>query len=312
MNDKFKFPDEIDEKDGIEVQAEDDIEIVDDTPPVDRGRKPLDRDVNDPTDDELAAYSEGVKKRMNELTHARHDERRAKEALLREKQELERVAQVVLEENRRLKQAVNTGTEQYVETAKTAAEASLDVAKRRFKEAFETGDADQIMDAQAALTTAQMRAETAKNFRHTPLQVDEDVVQQRQPVAQAPELDEKTLSWQARNQWFGDKRHKAMTSFALGVHQELVDDGVDTRSDAYYEKLDSRVRSTFRDFFADTDKSGASQRRNPPPTVVAPAARSTGTRKVQLTQTQVQLAARLGLTPKQYAAELVKLEKQNG
>ena len=93
---EFKFPDELEDKGDQDIEvsvAGDDveIEIVDDTPEKDRGRKPLDRDVADPTDDELDTYTEGVKKRLKELTHARHDERRAKEALAREKAELEQI-----------------------------------------------------------------------------------------------------------------------------------------------------------------------------------------------------------------------------
>ena len=114
--DAYKFPDELDDKNvelevSTEGEADVEVEIVDDTPEKDRGRKPLDREVADPTDDEIESYSDGVKKRIKELTHARHDERRAKEALLREKLELERLAQHMAEENKKLKQYVNTGTE---------------------------------------------------------------------------------------------------------------------------------------------------------------------------------------------------------
>ena len=80
------------------------IEIVDDVPEPDRGRKPLEKPVEEPTDEELGAYSEGVRKRINDLTHARHDERRAKEQTLREKQEAERIARALAEENRQLRE----------------------------------------------------------------------------------------------------------------------------------------------------------------------------------------------------------------
>ena len=117
MADNFKFPDEVDGKDddnAVQNQAAEEadveIEIVDDTPEKDRGRKPLDKEVADPTDDEIESYSEGVKKRISELTHARHDERRAKEALLREKQELERFAQYMAEENKRLNRSISASS----------------------------------------------------------------------------------------------------------------------------------------------------------------------------------------------------------
>ena len=105
---EFKFPDEVpvntkEEKVDFEIEDNDtEVEVVDDTPEVDRGRKPLDRPVNDPTDDELQDYSEKVRARIKELTHARHDERRQKEAVAREKAELERLAQQLIAENNRL------------------------------------------------------------------------------------------------------------------------------------------------------------------------------------------------------------------
>lgn len=316
MADAFKFPDEVGD-DNVEVSIDNgtdvEVEIVDDTPPQDRGRKPLDREVADPTDEEIESYSDNVKKRIKDLTHARHDERRAKEALLREKQELERIAQHMMAENNRLKQTVNTGTEQYVASVKQIADAEVEKAKKALKEANEAFDTEAIIAAQEALMDAKMKAEAAKNFRHTPLQVDESVVQTRQQQDTAPQVDEKTLRWQAKNQWFGAAGFEEHTSFALGLHQKLVNSGLDPRSDEYFERIDARMKSTFPDVFGgseDRPKSGDGSRR--PPSVVAPATRSTGARKVQLTPTQIALAKKYGLTPQQYAVEVAKLEKSNG
>jgi hypothetical protein len=313
MADPYKFPDEVDET-SVEVTTDGDVEveIVDDTPERDRGRKPLDRDVADPTDEEIESYSDNVKKRIKDLTHARHDERRAKESLLREKQELERLAQHMMAENNRLKQTVNTGTEQYVASVKQIADSEVEKAKRALKEANESFDTEAITAAQEALMDAKMRSEAAKNFRHTPLQVDEPVVQTYQQQDAAPQVDEKTLRWQAKNQWFGATGFEEHTSFALGLHQKLVNSGLDPRSDEYFERIDARMKSTFPDVFGNEDrpKTGDGSRR--PASVVAPATRSTGARKVQLTPTQVALAKKYGLTPQQYAAEVAKLEKSNG
>jgi hypothetical protein len=313
MAEPYKFPDEIEETE-IEVTTDSDVEveIVDDTPERDRGRKPLDREVADPTDEEIESYSDNVKKRIKDLTHARHDERRAKEVLLREKQELERLAQHMMAENNRLKQTVNTGTEQYVASVKQIADSEVEKARRALKEAQESFDNEAISVAQEALIDAKMKAEAAKNFRHTPLQVDEPAVQIRQQQDTTPQVDEKTLRWQAKNQWFGADGFEEHTSFALGLHQKLVNSGLDPRSDEYFERIDSRMKSTFPDVFGNEDrpKSGDSPRR--PASVVAPATRSTGARKIQLTQTQIALAKKYGLTPQQYAAEVAKLEKSNG
>jgi hypothetical protein len=315
MAEPYKFPDEV-EDDTIEVVTDEsdiEVEIVDDTPERDRGRKPLDREVSDPTDEEIESYSDNVKKRIKDLTHARHDERRAKESLLREKEELERLAQHMMEENRKLKQTVNTGTEQYVASVKQIADSDVEKARRALKEAQESFDNEAIAAASEALMDAKMRAENVKNYRHTPLQVDEPVVQMRQQQETAPQVDEKTLRWQAKNQWFGASGFEEHTSFALGLHQKLVNSGLDPRSDEYFERIDSRMKSTFPDVFGNEDrptKSGDGSRR--PASVVAPATRSTGARKVQLSPTQVALAKKYGLTPQQYAAEVAKLEKSNG
>jgi len=318
MAEAFKFPDEQDESQGqtVDLDAGDteiEIEVVDDTPERDRGRKPLDREVADPTDEEIESYSDNVKKRIKDLTHARHDERRAKEALLREKQELERLAQHMVAENNKLKQYVNNGSEHYAASMKHIAENEVDKAKRALKEANESFDTEAIIAAQEALMDAKMKAEAAKNFRPTPLQLDEDTVQIPQNRETAPAVDEKTLRWQAKNQWFGSDGFEEVTSFALGLHQKLVNSGVDPRQDEYFEQIDARVKSKFPEVFGGNDerpKSSETPRR--PSSVVAPASRSTGTRKVQLTPSQAALIKKYNLDPKKYVAEVLKLENQNG
>ena len=313
----FKFPDEIDDKDkdkDVDVTVSSDeveVEIVDDTPEKDRGRKPLDREVEDPSDEEIESYSEGVQKRIKELTHARHDERRAKESLFREKQELERLAQHMVSENAKLKEYVKSGTEQYAASIKQVADSELENAKRQYKAAYESGDADALVAAQEAMTDAKMRTEAAKNFRAPPLQ-DAETTVQTQPQVSRPEIDEKTVRWQAKNQWFGSTGYEEHTSFALGLHQKLVNSGLDPRSDEYFERIDARMKSTFPEVFGSEDKPRSGDGSKRPTSVVAPATRSTGARKIQLTPTQVALAKKYGLTPQQYANEVAKLEKSNG
>ena len=314
---EYKFPDELDDDKNqkVEIQTEDDveIEIVDDTPEQDRGRRPLDKEVADPTDDEIESYTQGAQKRIKELTHARHDERRAKEALLREKQELERLAQHYVSENNKLKQYVSNGTEQYGAMAKSAAEAELDKARRDYKAAQESFDSDAILAAQEALFEAKTKVQNAQNFRPPALQDEKFEVQPRQQAPEPVRADEKTLRWQAKNQWFGTDGFEEVTSFALGLHQKLVNNGVDPRSDDYFEQIDARVKSKFPEVFGGSDerpRSSETPRR--PSSVVAPASRSTGTRKIQLTPSQAALIKKYNLDPKKYVAEVLKLENQNG
>jgi len=324
----FKFPDELDDtsnKQGqdddqkIEITGleDDDVEIaiVDDTPERDKGRKPLDRNVDDPTDEELDNYTDNVKKRIKELTHARHDERRAKEAVAREKEELERLAYAMVEENKRLKQYVQSGTEQYKGMVQQAAEAKLEKARRDYKAAQESFDTDAMMAAQEALTDAKWELQNAKNFRAPPLQEREEELQIQQPQTQRTQTDEKTLRWQAKNQWFGSEGFEEYTSYALGLHQKLVNSGVDPRADEYFEQIDARMKSTFPDVFGggteDKPRSGGTPAKKPA-AVVAPASRSTGKRRVELSPTQAALVKKFKLDPQKYAMEVLKLENQNG
>ena len=324
MPEAYKFPDELETEtpksqtdDNVEIIASSDdeieIEVVDDTPERDRGRKPLDREVADPTDEEIESYTQGAQKRIKELTHARHDERRAKEALAREKEELERLAQHMMEENKRLKAYVDSGTQQYMTMANQAAEAKLEKARRDLKAAQEAFDADAIVAAQEALAEATWEVKSAKNFKAPPLQREEPVVQTTPSQPARVQADEKTLRWQARNQWFGAQGFEEITSYALGLHQKLVNNGVDPRSDEYFEQIDARVKSTFPEVFGGKRDEPSRTVETParkPAAVVAPATRTTGVKKVQLTKTQEALIKKYNLDPKKYVAEVLKLENQ--
>ena len=315
VQDEFKFPDEQeDKKDNVQVEIEGEgdveIEVVDDTPPQDRGRKPLEREVADPTDEEIESYSDKVQARIKELTHARHDERRKAEALARERVELERLAQQLLEENKRLKVNVSQGHEVIISSARKEAEGELELARRKLKEAQEAFDTDAIIAAQEMLAEAKWKVEETKRFKAPALQEPEVPVQQQQ--IQQPRPDEQTLRWQAKNQWFGQPGFEEYTSYALGLHQKLVTGGVDPRSKEYFDQIDGRMKSKFPELFGEEEKPRSGEVQKKPTTVVAPASRSTAAGKIRLTQTQVALAKKFGLTPQQYAAQVAKLENQNG
>jgi hypothetical protein len=320
MSQEFKFPDEVenvnpldDPKDEIELSVEgEEIVIEDDTPEEDRFAKPLDREVKDPTDEEIDGYTKGVQGRIKELTHARHDERRAKEAAERQKEEALRLAQQVLEENKRLKQYVQSGESSYQDMMKTAAESKLDAARRKLKEAQESYDADAIIAASEALTEAMFEKEAAKNFRPTPLQTYETPVQIQQSVQDTPQPDEKTLRWQAKNQWFGSPGYEEMTAFALGLHQKLVSTGLDPRSDEYFDRIDGRLKTVFPEVFKEPESRKTSEPAKKPSTVVASATRTTGAKKqVKITASAAALADRLGIPRDLYAKEYLNLNKES-
>jgi hypothetical protein len=253
------------------------------------------------TDDELAQYSEGVKKRIQHFSKGYHEERRAKESALREREEALRLAQNLVEENKRLQGSLGQGQQALLEQAKKVVANEVASAKTKLKEAHEAFDTDGIVAAQEELAKAVNKAERVNSFRPPVAKPEEPVVQ---PAPRAePQVEAKALAWRDSNPWFGSDDE--MTAVALTVHRKLVESGVSTASDEYYEKINSRVRQLFPDAFPSEKPVKKS--------VVAPATRSTAPRKIVLTQSQVQIAKRLGLTNEQYARAVAEeMRKQNG
>ena len=301
----FKFPDEIaaekPEELQVEVEGEAEIEVVDDTPPEDRNRKPMKEAPAEVTDDELEQYSEGVKKRIQHFSKGYHEERRAKEAALREREEALKLAQNLVEENKRLQGSLGQGQQALLEQAKKVVANEVETAKQKLKEAHEAFDTDGIVAAQEELAKAVNKAERVNNFRPAVAKPEEPVVQPA-PSPAAPSVDPKARAWQDANPWFMTNRR--MTAVAMEIHNELVESGVDPTSDEYYQRINQEVRQTFPDAFPSEKRKSS---------VVAPATRSTAPRKIVLTQSQVQIAKRLGLTNEQYARAVAEeMRKQNG
>jgi hypothetical protein len=310
--DEFKFPDEQENKAPVEIEIEGDgfeIEIEDDTPDEDKGREPMPKEIVEEIEkDELEEYSDNVKNRFKQLKKVYHDERRAKEEILREQQQALALTRNLIEENKRIKAMMQNGTQEYVQALKGAAQAKLEIAKKAYKEAHEIGDADQMVAAQQAMTQIQMELERANNFKLPPLQQEKFEVQtQQEPVRPVQRPDDKAMAWQERNDWFGANR--GMTAYALGLHEELRDNGVPVGSDEYYSKLDKTMRKRFPEYFQSTLDEEETPKQEKPRTVVAAATRSAGSKKLTLTKSQVALAKKLQITPEQYAKEFLKLEK---
>jgi hypothetical protein len=310
--DEFKFPDEAESKNAkaeekvdfeVEGESEPEIEVVDDTPAEDRGRKPMVEPPKDVTDEELSKYDEGVQKRIKHFTKGYHEERRAKETAEREREEAFKLAQAVLEENKRLKGSVNQNQTALLEQAKRVVSNEVETAKRMYKDAYESGDSDKLLEAQEALTTAKIRADKVNNFRPTPLQDEETPVQINQQPTRAAPVDEKLLAWQDQNQWFGS--NKRMTAYALGLHEDLVSEGIPSGSDEYYRRINADIRERFPDQVGAGESVDAKPQRTKS-NVVAPATRSTAPKKIVLTQTQVNLAKRLGVPLELYARKVAE------
>jgi hypothetical protein len=319
-NEEYKFPDEVEQEapaEKAEKEPEFEVQVEDDTPPEDRGRVPLPKEVVDELEkDDLEEYSEKVKKRLSQMKKVWHDERREKERAFREKEEAFRFAQLREQEIRQLKQRLGNGEKAYFQEVTKSAQNDLATAKERLKQAYEGGDAEKITDAQEALTEAKLRIKQYENFQPS-LQEDFTGVQQNQqyqvPTAPQPVTDPKAEAWKDKNPWFG--ADEEMTALALGLHEKLVKAGVDPRGDDYYRNIDQTMRKRFPEAFEDAAEQTSEEapRKEEKPraqkaaNVVAPVTRSTAPRQVRLTPTQVAIATKLGLSNEQYARELMKL-----
>jgi hypothetical protein len=294
---EFTFPDEAEDKSSSKSEDQE-VEVVDDTPEQDRGRKPMEEAPKDVTDEELSKYDESVRKRIQHFTKGYHEERRAKEAALREREEAFRLAHQIVEENKRLKGSLSTNQNALLEQAKRSVANDMETARQKYKVAYESGDSDALVTAQEEMTAVKLKADKINSFRPPALQQEENVVQPRQQVYQEQPVDPKLASWKDDNRWFGE--NKRMTAYALGLHEDLVNEGIPAGTDEYYRRINSDIRERFPDQFESgnqTDAQTSSRKSNN----VAPATRSTAPKKIVLTKTQVQLAKRLGLTNEQYA-----------
>jgi len=305
----FKFPDEGteivaregEEKDDVKIE----IEIEDDRPEQDRV-DPLPENVKEELyDDEMTDYSAKVKKKLLQMKKLAHDERREKDAAMREQQEALAFAQQVIEENKRLKSHLNENEKSILQSVSKNVEMEMEQAKRSYREAYESGDTEKMLEAQQKLTDVALRQEKVKNFKPTPLQIETPVVQTRQEAV-TPRADPSAVAWQQENGWFG--QDKLMTGMALALHEQLKDEGVVLSSQEYYRRIDETMRQRFPEKF-ETDRQNQNEySRTRPSTNVAPATRSTAPKKIRLTQSQLAISKKLGLSPEQYAQAVLKME----
>ena len=325
---EFEFPDEKEAKAksaDVAVAEEEsfDVEIEDDTPRRDRGRKPDDTPPEDPTEEELSTYDEKVQARLKKFTRGYHDERRAKEEAVREREAAERLAKQLWEQNRKLQEQVSLGSKAYIEQSQNSAEIELKSAKKRYAEAFEAGDSEALAEANAEVSRAALNLDRVQNMR--PLQVEEKEVQIPQRSTNQPAVSDRDRRWMEKNTWFGPDPE--MTASALGLHQKLARDyGADfVGSEEYYKRVDATMRRRFPEYFEDiqSDEDDAPsqkasepayeeeppRRANKPANVVAPASRSTPPNRVRLKASEAAIARRLGVPLEEYAKQVAQLKR---
>lgn len=284
--------------------SEFEVDIIDDTPEEDKPRRAENAEAQIPEDDEIASYGENVQKRIKQLKFEFHEERRRKEEAARLQDEAVDYARKIYEENQKLRKTLEEGEGVLVQQAKGRVEAELERAKSAYKQAYEVGDPDKLIEAQEQLNNLQNEKFRVESYKPKQQQAQEEPVQLQQKP-KVPEPDAKTKAWASQNEWFGNDSE--MTGYAFGVHESLVKQGINPQSqaDEYYNRIDESMRQRFPDKFGEQQVEAAPVRQTG--SVVAPAGRSAKKpRRVQLTSTQVALAKRLGLSAEQYAAQLLK------
>ena len=295
------------------------VSIVDDTPEEDRGRAKQADDVDDAEgeDEDLdeTQFSKRIQKRINKLRYDNNEERREKERFQRENTEAVNYAQSIQSQNEDLRNQSAELRRLLYDQVAAKTDTEIESVKRRYKEAYENGDTDSVVSAQEDLSrlyAEKTRFSAESDSFEQQSAPQQQAVQQQQPNIPPP--DPMAVDWLKRNAWFQQPGYEEMTGYAVGLHEKLVKQGVDPRNNpSYYDNIDTALQKQFSEFFGEGQEQASeapTSRRTP---VVAPSKRGTGRtpRKVELTSTQVSLAKKLGLSPQQYAAQLVK-EMSNG
>jgi hypothetical protein len=282
-----------------EVEDDFEVETEDSSEEKDSGRAQVEDGDGDADEDELSQYSQNVQKRIKKLTERYRQEQRDRE-------EAVRMAQQLLSENQQLKGKVQQLDTGYLHEYGNRLQTQEEAVKRAYKQAYETGDADAMLQAQEQLATIAMEKQRYNTAKARADQQRVAVEQQRaqpaqqvpQQVPQAPKVDPKAKGWAEKNKWFGED--KVMTTAAFTIHQTLVEEeGFDPQSDEYYNEIDRRIRAEFPHKFQQAKKSGGAQVAS----AGASASRNTkqGRRSVKLTHSQVAIAKKLGVPLEEYA-----------
>ncbi len=303
---EFTFPDEESKKPAVEDDGGIDVEIEV------SGKSQTESAPAKDDDDEIDRYDEKVKKRIADLQSGFHAERRRAEEAAREREEAIAFAQSVAEENKKLKGSLSEGQSALLEQAKKVVSNEVEEAKRRYKNAYESGDSDALVEAQELLTAAKIKMDRVNNFKPALQKEETEVKIAPREVPRQPEVDPKAARWQSENSWFGSDDE--MTSFALGLHTKLIKSGIDPNSDEYYTRLNSRIRQVFpENFDLESNEPETRQPSNSAPrqksNVVAPATRSTSSSKIRLTPFQVTMAKKFGVSHELMAQKIAELRK---
>lgn len=246
--------------------------------------------------DDLADYSESVKKRINKLTYkTREAERREQEAL--------EYAKAVKAELDSIKKRELTLSRSFESEAEIRLKTQEQLFKDQLRVANDQGDVDKQVELQTSLVQIAAEKERLRNYRLTRQREEESAASAPPPPPQQVQRqvpDKKAQEWAERNSWFGSDR--VMTSAAYAIHEELVSEGVNPVGDLYYKELDKRMREEFPHKFAPKPKTNVASAR--------PSQVKKSSADAELTDTQKNIARRLGVSYDDYKRQLKLVQER--
>jgi hypothetical protein len=253
----------------------------------------------EPTEEELASYSTGVRKRIDKLTAKYREAERREQAALN-------YAKGMKATNDSLQENANQINQKYGEEYAGRVNTDLESAKRRYVQAYENGDPEELVAATTELSRLSVENAALKNEMPA-LSAPQPILQQQTP-ATAPPPDPKSQAWAQRNSWFGNDEPMTYTAFA--IHKDLVQRGFDTTTESYYSEIDRRIREEFPHKFGEAQPQPSTNGGRAPVQRVASAnraAKSTGRDTVKLTPSQVAIAKKLGVPLDEYARQVKEI-----
>ena len=242
----------------------------------------------------LQDYSDKVQKRIKKLTF------QAKEAERRERAAVEYAKGLKNKYEVAEKKFEETDTN-YLNEYKARIDSERDKAKSELKVALDSQDAELIMEAQDKLTKLAVEKEkvsiTLGEKESRKKEVESQPVEEQNQAPQ-PQISNRAQEWATNNEWFGSDR--VLTSAAMGIHEDLLQEGIDAESDAYYNQINKRMKEYFPQKFAESSTEETTKA-TPVQNVASVSRRSGGRKSVKLTKSQVVIAKKLGVPLEEYA-----------
>ena len=241
----------------------------------------------------LQEYSDKVQKRIKKLTF------QAKEAERRERAAVEYAKGLKNQYETSEKKFQETDTN-YLNEYNARVDSERDKAKGELRSALDSQDSELIMEAQDKLTKLAVEKEkvsmTLAEKESKKKEIELQPVEQTQ--APQPQISTRAQDWATDNEWFGSDR--VLTSAAMGIHEDLLQEGIDAESDGYYNQINKRMKEYFPQKFAESSTEEKTKV-TPVQNVASVSRRSGGRKSVKLTKSQVVIAKKLGVPLEEYA-----------